>query len=272
MGNEVTIDPPIRAEHSRSIGEETTLPASADAAEGAGNGEEELQRSFSRYDQQITVNNIQLGCLLGMVLMPAGVILDFFTYPNDPGIVREFFLLRIWCSVLIFVFWLFVRTDFGRANYRSLGITLALLPAFFISLMIARQDGAASHYYAGLNLVLLVVGFILHWTVRQSVIATVTVLGMYLAACYWQNPQFIATKQREDFANNIYFLVLTGIIVVAGSGYHYRLRYREYALLFELDKKKEELEENHRKLKALDEVKSRFFANISHELRTPLTL
>src|SRR5687768_8139711 len=279
MANELTIDSPRATDLPRAVGGGNV---------GASQREEvlpkELNRSFAKYDQQITINNIQLGCLLGMVLMPAGVVLDFFTYPKEPEIIREFFLLRLGCSVLIFVFWLFVRTDFGRARYRTLGITLALIPALFISLMIAREEGAASHYYAGLNLVLLVVGFILHWTLRQSIIATTTVLAMYLAACYWQDPQFLRVRtpeelqkglpqgKREDFANNIYFLVLTGIIVVAGSGYHYRLRFREYALLFELDTKKKELEENHRKLKELDEVKSRFFANISHELRTPLTL
>ena len=235
--------------------------------------EGDLQTSFAHYDQQITINNIQLGCLLGMLLMPAGVILDFFTYNDRPEVIWEFFELRLWCSALIGVFWLFVRSEVGRAKYRVLGIILAILPAFFIALMIAQQDGAASHYYAGLNLVLLVVGFILHWTIRESIIATTTVLGMYLGACYWHEPRFLeAAVYRGDFANNIYFLVLTGIIVVAGSGYHYRLRFREYALLFELDKKKQELEENHRKLKELDEIKSRFFANISHELRTPLTL
>ncbi|HVK59295.1 MAG TPA: ATP-binding protein, partial [Candidatus Kapabacteria bacterium] len=133
--------------------------------------------------------------------------------------------------------------------------------------------GPTSGYYAGLNLVLLVVGFILHWTLRESIIATATVLGMYLLACFSKEPKLLSDEiLRASFANNIYFLVLTGIIVVAGSGYHYRLRFREYALLFELDKNKQELEENHRKLKELDEIKSRFFANISHELRTPLTL
>lgn len=232
----------------------------------------DLQRSFDLYDQQVTINNIQLGCLLGMLLMPAGVILDFFVYRAQ---IWDFFELRLLCSALIGAFWLFVRSDLGKSRYRLLGIILAILPAFFIALMILQKDGVASNYYAGLNLVLLVVGFILHWSLRESIIATTTVLGMYLAACYGNEPRFLSDPDldlRAYFANNIYFLVLTGIIVVAGSGYHYRLRFREYALLFELDKNKQELEENHRKLKELDEIKSRFFANISHELRTPLTL
>jgi signal transduction histidine kinase len=228
----------------------------------------DLQRSFELYDQQVTINNIQLGCLIGMVLMPAGVILDHFRYPDA---VREFFQLRVLCSILIGLFWLVVRSPAGRNHHRLFGIVLALIPAAFISMMIWWQDGATSPYYAGLNLVLLVVGFILHWTFRESLIATTSVLGMYLFACFEQDADFLRQYSGE-FANNIYFLVLTAIIVVAGSGYHFRLRFREYALLYQLDKNRQELEENHRKLKELDEIKSRFFANISHELRTPLTL
>ena len=72
--------------------------------------------------------------------------------------------------------------------------------------------------------------------------------------------------------NNLYFLTLTGIVIVTGSYFHNRLRFREFALRYELDKNRKELEETNRKLVELDQLKSRFFANISHELRTPLTL
>lgn len=231
----------------------------------------DLLQSFALYDQQVTINNIQLGCLLGMILMPAGVILDFFVYPDQ---VASFVQLRLLCSLLIGIFWFVVRTPAGRKHHRFLGVILAMFPAFFIALLILITDGAASPYYAGLNLVLLVVGFILHWTVQESLVATLAVLGLYMVACVGEYEHFLAPGNhvRGAFANNMYFLVLTGIIVVAGSGYHFRLRFREYALLFELDKSKQQIEENHRKLQELDEVKSRFFANISHELRTPLTL
>ena len=149
MASELTLEAPRVSDAAEAAG-----PGRAAVAEFDKGVPQELNQSFARYDQQITINNIQLGCLLGMILMPAGVVLDFFTYPESPEVIWAFFQLRVWCSILIGIFWLFVRTDFGRKQYRTLGITLALIPALFISLLIAREEGAASHYYAGLNLVL----------------------------------------------------------------------------------------------------------------------
>src|SRR5687768_6279958 len=114
MANELTIDSPRVTDLPRAVGGGNV---------GASQREEvlpkELNRSFAKYDQQVTINNIQLGCLLGMILMPAGVVLDFFTYWEQPEVIWAFFQLRLWCSILIGVFWLFVRTDFGRARDRK---------------------------------------------------------------------------------------------------------------------------------------------------------
>lgn len=224
-----------------------------------------MLNAFVDHDRRATFTNFQVACFLGILLMPAGVVLDWFVYPEQ---VRFFLGLRLACSVLIAVSLAFAMTDIGRKHYRLLGLLLAMTPTFFIAWMIQATDGATSLYYAGLNLVLLVVGFVLNWTFRESLIAVSSVLAMYLAACFLHGP----IQRQGDFANNIYFLVLTGIIVVTGSHYHTRLRLREFILRFELDRNREQLEESNKKLKEMDEVKSRFFANISHELRTPLTL
>ena len=225
----------------------------------------EIARAFSDYQRQVTINNVRVGCYLGMALMPAGMVLDLFVYPHK---VVHFLQLRLLCSVLIAIFWGVVSSGRGVRYYRALGVVLAMLPSFFMSWMIFETEGAASPYYAGLNLVLLVIGFVLQWTFAESLAAVSLVMAMYVTACVLNR----GLANPADLINNLYFITLTGIIVVTGSYVHTRLRFREFALRYELDQSSRLIEESNRKLIELDQLKSRFFANVSHELRTPLTL
>ena len=228
----------------------------------------EIRRAFLEYDRRVILNNVKVGCVIGAILMPVGFLLDYFVYYQvNPKIVWHFLELRFLCSLMIGVFWAIVVTPFGGNHPRKLGITLAMFPTFFISWMIYEQGGSQSWYYAGLNLVLLVIGFVLYWTFFESFVAVVLVLAMYLAACFAHGHIDVSALE-----NNLYFLALTGVIVMTGSYVHSKYRFREFALRYELDRNRSALEESNQKLMELDQIKSRFFANISHELRTPLTL
>ena len=198
--------------------------------------------------------------------MPAGVTLDFFASRNE---LPAFLALRLACSFLAAIIWFLYRTDFGRRHYRWLGPQIALWPAFFIAWMIFIKDGAASPYYAGLNLILLAISVVVHWSVLESLLCVSAVLLMYLAACFLHgDPMGIFGR----LFNNLYFLILTGIIITTGNYFFNRLRFREFVLRFELEKNRQKLAATNEKLVELGQVKDRFFANISHELRTPLTL
>jgi signal transduction histidine kinase len=228
----------------------------------------EIRTAFAEYDRQETIRNFKVACVIGMTLMPAGFVLDSYVYP---GQASEFLRLRFLCTLLIGLFLTVLLTPFGRRYYRFHGITLFMLPASFIAWMIYATEGAASPYYAGLNLVLLVLAYVLHWTFRESLVAASLVIALYLAACFCPRP----TPHPANvglFVNNLYFLVLTGIITITGSYFYSKARFREFALRFELDRNRSALEESNQKLLELDQIKGRFFANISHELRTPLTL
>src|SRR5688572_3748702 len=128
----------------------------------------EVLRAFAVYDRQETINNFKVACILGMLLMPAGFVLDSFVY-KDQSIY--FLKLRLVSSVLIGAFLAILLTDLGKKYYRLLGVTLFMIPASFIAWMILETEGASSPYYAGLNLVLLVLAFVLHWTFWESLTA-----------------------------------------------------------------------------------------------------
>jgi signal transduction histidine kinase len=228
----------------------------------------EFRAAFLANEQQERLGTGKVASALVFFLMPAGIALDSIVYAEQKQVRMTFFVLRLVCSALAGVLWFLHTTRFGRRHYKLLGLPIALLPAFFITWMIYETDGPTSPYYAGLNLILLAVSVVVHWSLSESLLAATGVLLMYSGVCWLKG----SAVDLPIIFNNFYFLVLTGIIVATGNYFFNRLRFREFSLRFELDRNKKILEENNQKLRELDEVKSRFFANISHELRTPLTL
>jgi signal transduction histidine kinase len=225
----------------------------------------EAGHEFHAHEAEVTARHLKVGCWLIVFLMPVGVVLDYFVYYPHIGL---FFLLRMVCSALGLLGWGLYHTRLGRRHPQALGLALAMLPAFFISWMIYVVRDPDSPYYAGLSLVLMAMALVLRWEVRLGAIASILVLIMYLLAAFGHG----TVTNAPALFNNLYFLLLTGVIVLFGGRVHSSLRLREYKLRSELEQKQRELEESNRKLKELDQIKSRFFANISHELRTPLTL
>ena len=227
----------------------------------------ELVQAYSDYERRLGVERIRIGCCLAMGMLPLGSIVDLFLYPQQN--LGGYFFVRVMGSLAMLPLLLVVNTSWGSRFHRFLGVVLAIIPAGTMVVLIYKIGTSASPYYAGLNLVLLAVGFVLQWTFWQSMSAVGAVLLMYGGLGIY--PGYPPGAGGQYFCN-FYFLALTGVIVVVGNTWTSRLRWREFQLRTEVDASRRALEISNQRLLELDQLKGRFFANISHELRTPLTL
>jgi two-component system sensor histidine kinase PhcS len=240
----------------------------------------DFEKAFAANERQERISTGKVASLLVMVLMPLGSIMDWLVYYPQRW---YFFKLRILCSLLACLLWYWHTTQFGQKHYRRLGMPIALLPGFFMCWIIAAAQGplsgASSNYYAALNLILLAVSVVVRWNFWESILCVGAIFLMYLVACsfHWLEPS--PKEFFNNLSNNLYFMALTGIIVVTGNQLFNKLRLREFTLNYELDKSRKALEASLRQLKEneMQLVQSeklaslgRMSAGIIHEINNPL--
>ena len=230
-----------------------------------------IRQAYAAYTQQDSVRNSKVACMLVIVLMPIGYFMDHFVFPEKETYLFGLRLMTSGVAALVLIG--LRQPGLVPWQYRLLCPGWYIVPAFFICWMIRKTGGAASSYYAGLNLVILAASSVIQATLIESLAAVTIIVSLYLLACFAGVPvRGWDVLVWRTFTNNIVFILYTCSIVITGNFFYNRLRFREFCLRYELDENRRKLEENHRKLVQLGEDKNRFFANVSHELRTPLTL
>jgi two-component system sensor histidine kinase PhcS len=233
---------------------------------------QEFRAAYQEHEREITLRKTRLGCFLGIVMVPLFVVLDHYIYPQQ---AFSFLLLRLLCSALMAGLYPILATRFGRKHYHLQGLALLFLPSATIAWMIYATEGAASPYYAGLTLVLMVLAVVLDWTFLQSIVSVLLVLMLYLAASL----PSASGANFGIFLNNLFFLVFPGIAIIVGAYFHSQVRVSEFVSRCELDKSRKALEaslqqlkENEMQLVQSEKLASlgRMSAGIIHEINNPL--
>jgi two-component system sensor histidine kinase PhcS len=233
-------------------------------------------RKYTQYEEELREFRLvssKAGALTAIVLVMAGVGLDYGIYPNEQF---RFFVVRSVVSALIGLIYLLLSKPLGRRYVQLLTLSWLIAPQIMVAWMISVTEGASSIYYAGLNLVIFAVGIALPMGLWQTIGFGAVTYAFYFLACLLHHD---GLADRSHFIVNSLFILFS----ITASAVYTFMNERGHVHLYRL---KEELARRNRELaqtnRSLAEIKGQMLqqekmaaigtlaAGLLHEVNNPV--
>nr|WP_315210207.1 ATP-binding protein [uncultured Albidiferax sp.] len=233
-------------------------------------------RKDAAYRQELhgyLIFNSRAACLMTIVLVLAGLGLDYIFYPQ---FASEFLGLRIAACALIGLVLLSYRGAWGREHIKALTYFWICIPQAMVSWMIYKTNGEQSIYFVGLTFVLSGMAFFLPISFMEAVFFGTLTLLAYCAACIWRQG---GIQDFHAFWGNALFMLFYAIIGVSLAVYNERWRWLSFRLKKEIQLKNAALQQTNQ---ALAEIKGHMMqqekmaalgtlaAGLLHEVNNPV--
>lgn len=202
-----------------------------------------VEGRFAEYRDRLVHEWMQILAILGVVLVPLFLLLDYVTMPSE--MLGRFAVYRGTATVTSMLQFFIVRsTKPSKWSYVH-GYVFSTIVCGMITLMTVDLGGFSSGYYVGLMLVIFPVNVLLPWRSIHSALNGLQVVGTYLVA----NLLFGGPFTVGSLVNNLYFLLSSVVLVVAMAETRYRLVQREFGVRAELEDTNAVLERSRADLK-----------------------